>query len=304
MVIFKKRKLDEFLKNEESIILQRLKLIKIIYDTFNPDEEYPKIKKHNEEINQYINKLNYIKENIIIYYKETYQQQIKHLIYIIKDNKNKRIIDYKGAKLKDPLIDNAKLEEKANEINKLKNFLLFNIIYEMNATKDEDYSFNLAIKKLDDIGNILTENNGLINLYRSDKGDKEDKKQQILEIFEKIKEKISNSEERAQKFIQDFLDYYNIKDEHLIDELTILFKSKKYELDINSMIFFFDYFEKDNESWKKKLSKEVYENLSSLTDFSEMKDKLLELKNNGIYDYKNIKNYNKLFTCLYQKRGN
>ena len=149
---------------------------------------------------------------------------------------------------------NAKLEEKANEINKLKNFLLFNIIYEMNATKDEDYSFNLAVKKLDDIGNILTENNGLINLYRSDKGDKEDKKQQILEIFEKIKEKISNSEERAQKFIQDFLDYYNIKDEHLIDELTILFKSKKYELDINSMIFFFDYFEKDNESWKKLLS--------------------------------------------------
>ena len=297
-----KRKLDEFLKNEESIILQRLKLIKIIYDTFNPQVEYPKIKKHNEEINQYINKLNYIKENIIIYYKETYQQQIKHLIDIIKDNKNKRIIDYKGAKLKDPLIDNAKLEEKANEINKLKHFLLFNIIYEMNATKDEDYSFNLAVKKLDDIGNILTENNGLINLYRSDKGDKEDKKQQILEIFEKIKEKISNSEERAQKFIQDFLDYYNIKDEHLIDELTILFKSKKYELDINSMIFFFDYFEKDNESWKKKLSKEVYENLSSLTDFSEMKDKLLELKNNGIYDYKNIKNYNKLFTCLYQKK--
>ena len=33
-----------------------------------------------------------------------------------------------------------------------------------------------------------------------------------------------------------------------------------------------------------------------------MKDKLLELKNNGIYDYKNIKNYNKLFTCLYQKK--
>ena len=94
---------------------------------------------------------------------------------------------------------------------------------------------------------------------------------------------------------------YDINNEKTTDELTILFKSKKYELDINSMIFFFKYFEKDNDSWNNRLSSEKYENLSS-KDFSEIQTKLTELQKNGIYDYKNIQNYNKFFTCLYEKK--
>ena len=109
------------------------------------------------------------------------------------------------------------------------------------------------------------------------------------------------NEERVQKFITDFIKYYNINNDNLIDELTILFKSKKYELDIKSMIFFFDYFEKDNEYWNKKLN-EKYLDLSRYNDFNEIKIKLMELKENKIYNYQNIKKYNQLFTCLYEKR--
>ena len=67
---------------------------------------------------------------------------------------------------------------------------------------------------------------------------------------------------------------------NLMNELTILFKSKKYEVDINSMIFFFNYFETDNKNWNEKLSKE-YENLSK-KDFTEIQKKLLKLKDNKI----------------------
>ena len=68
------------------------------------------------------------------------------------------------------------------------------------------------------------------------------------------------------------------------------------------MIEFFDYFEKDNESWNKKLSRKEYENLSEVKELSDIKSKLLKLKKNNIYDYQNIANYYKLFTCLYKKK--
>ena len=46
-----------------------------------------------------------------------------------------------------------------------------------------------------------------------------------------------------------------------MDELTILFKSKKYELDINSIIFFFENFEKDNKDWNEKLPPKDYQKI-------------------------------------------
>ena len=68
--------------------------------------------------------------------------------------------------------------------------------------------------------------------------------------MKKIKEKLSNNEERSKEFIKNLTDYYNIEDENLIDELTILFKSKKYEMDIKSIIFFFEYFENLEKEFK------------------------------------------------------
>jgi hypothetical protein len=81
-----KKNLDEFLNIQESIIRERLSLLNIIYDNFSPKEEYEKLKKINEEINEDINKLIDIKNNIILYHKETYKENIKKLIDIIKDN--------------------------------------------------------------------------------------------------------------------------------------------------------------------------------------------------------------------------
>ena len=48
------------------------------------------------------------------------------------------------------------------------------------------------------------------------------------------------------------ISYYEIKDKYLIDDLTILFKSEKYKMDINSIIFFFKYFQKNNKDWNNK----------------------------------------------------
>ena len=72
-------KLDEFLKNDEYIIKQRLSLIKIIDEEFIPDEEYSYLKNLNEEINKVITELCFIKDNIIIYFKKTFKDYLKKI---------------------------------------------------------------------------------------------------------------------------------------------------------------------------------------------------------------------------------
>ena len=113
--------------------------------------------------------------------------------------------------------------------------------------KDENKKFNNAYNELYKIGISLKNMNDINELNR-----------QYEDIFRKIKEKLSNNEERIQEFIQNLIDYYNITNNNLIDDLTILFKSKKYEFDIDSILFLFEYFERDNDNWNEKLPPRNY----------------------------------------------
>ena len=92
-----------------------------------------------------------IKENIIIYFSQTYQDLLQQLIEVINNNKNTAIIQYKEGNIKSLLNECEKLETKSNEISKIKNFLLFNTIYEMNASNDENKNYEIANKILKDI---------------------------------------------------------------------------------------------------------------------------------------------------------
>ena len=297
-----KKKLDEFLKNK-LYIKERLSLLNLIIEGFNPDDKYNELKRKNEDINKDIDKLKDIKDNIIIYYRESKQDIIKKIIDVIKHNQNQKLKDYRGGgKIQDLIKETERYKDTVEKIKKVKNFLLFNVIYDMNSGKDEEKNFDNAFTKLEEIGNLIKTN---IDNIESNKNFKE--------IIDKIKEKLSNNEERANEFIQNLKEYYDINNDKLIEDLTILFKSKKYELDINSIIFFFEYFEKkikesketnifekDNRNWNNILS-EKYLNLSK-KEFKEIKMNLNELKKEKIYDFQDIKNYNKLFTCLYNKK--
>ena len=292
----KKSKLEEFLKIDESLVIKRLELIKLVLGGFDPNVKYKELKDKNKEINDEIEKLKYIKENIIIYHKEFYQDTIKRLLDIIKNNQNKKLSDYKAGSIKEIINQIEKNDEEkggnlkdlADKVFKVKNFLLFNVIYEMKSGIDENKKFDNAFKELENIGELLKKENNIIELNRDYKN-----------IVKKIREKLSNNEERSKEFIKNLIEHYEIKDENLIDELTILFKSKKYEMDIKSIKFFFEYFEKDNVEWNNKLT---INQISWEDDFKTIKNDLNHLKETGIYDYTNIKNYNKLFTCLYDKK--
>ena len=286
----RKENLESFLSFGKLTIIQRLSLLNLIFEEINPEKEYQKLLQEDQKINKDIGQLKNIKDNIIIYHKEIYKDIIKKLIEIIKENKNIKIKDYKKKEIYDFIIKLKYLEETVEEVKNVKDFLLFNVIYEnMNLGKDEESHFNEALNKLNDIERYLKSTTNINELYNNYK-----------DIFDIIKGKLINNEERAKKFIDNMINYYRITNQNLIEDLTILFKTKKYEMDINSIIYFFEFFQINNDSWNNKLSKK-YKNLSKNNN-KDIKTYLNELKDNGIYNYKDIENYNKLFTCLFDKK--
>ena len=174
------------------------------------------------------------------------------------------IDQYKRGKIGELIrICNEKnLKEKAKKIEKVKDFLLFNVIYdEMKSLKDEENNFKDAYKKYENIGKFLTKKGDVNKLY-------EDEENKV--IINKIRDILCNSETEANNFIEKLKKLYMINDNNYIDEITILFNTKKYDLEINSIIFFFEYFQ------------------------NELKE---------IYDYKDKNNhYTNLLRCLYNKK--
>ena len=290
----KKQKLEEFLKNED--IEKRLGLINLIHENYNPDEVINNLKEKINKINEDIKILNVTKDNIILYYKCSYKDLIKELIKIIKDSEDQKINEYiEGGNLYDLIKKCEELKEKVKKIEKVKDFLLFNIIYEMNAGgKDEEANFTITMTELKSFGELINKKN-IDNLYK-----------EKSYIIDKIISKLKKNEKENKKFIDTLINYYEIKDESLIDDLTILFKSEKYKFDINSMIFFFECLKKEKEEWDNvEIIKRLEQNKDlSPKEFDKTKRKLLELNDEKmkIYDYKNIGEYNKLFTSLYDKK--
>ena len=206
-----KKTLDEFLLNENSVIIRKLEIIKLINEDFNPNVEFELLKNKNIEINNGIKKLQYIRDNIIIYHKNGYEDIIKKLENIFKAY-SKLNIEENIRKLNELMKECEKLEMLVDKINKVKNFLLFRVIFEMGTKINEVSNFNYACDKLEEIGRQLKENKDINQLYESNK-----------EIINKIIYNLNDNKERIQKFINDMIKYYNISDKIIIDKLTLFF---------------------------------------------------------------------------------
>ena len=293
----KKSKLEEFLKNDENLVKQRLELIQIVVPSYNQNEKYSQLKTTNENINKDINYLKDIKDNIILYYKECYQDIIQRITDVVKTNQNRKIMDYKkGGIIGDLIKETEELSQISSKIKEVKNFLLFNAIYENNPRKDERKKFNESYEILKKIGDCLKDKNKNNDIIISDLNN------EYKDYFKSIKEKLCNNEKDAEHFINDLKNYYNLENNELISKLDIFFKSKIYELDINSIIFFFEYKFKVDE-WNEKLPPKDFV-LKWEENFQNIIDDLERLNESQIYKYKDIKKYNKynkFFRCLYKK---
>ena len=286
-----KRKIEEFFENSEEVVKRRLRLIKIIFQNFSPENAYDKLNNILKGIKNDIEILSHIKRSLSIYQKEMYQNEIKEMTEYINKLENIKIKEYNDDKFIDPIGKLKNLGAIANQIDLVQDLLLFKVIYENIKGNNQQIRFQNAIFKLEEIQKFLKtkEKPDIDVLYRQNK-----------KIFDIIKEKLILNERRSEEFLKTFIWYFNISgNKEFIEDFTILFKSKKYEYDLKCIIYFFNYLNKSDE-WIKNLSKK-YENLSEM-NLKDLKTNILELKNEGIYDYQTKNYYVKLFTSLYDKK--
>ena len=145
------------------------------------------------------------------------------------------------------------MENTAEQINSVRQFLLFKVIYDNTKGNNQEIRFGNVNVKLDAIKELFVKKEGVNEIYKK-----------IKQIFDIIKEKMINHDKNAEQFFKSFKKNFNIGEENkeLINDLTLLFNSKKYEMDLKSIIFFFKCFRKDDE-WNKKLLNR-YEKLSEM----------------------------------------
>jgi hypothetical protein len=289
-----KKVIEEFFKNPEEVVKRRLKLIKTKFEHFDPGNAYDKIKKILEGITKDIEVLSHIKRSLSIFQREKYQNEIRDIVDYINKLEGIKIKEYNDDKFIDPIGKLKILEITANQVDIVQDFLLFKVIYENTRGIDQQIRFEKANDKLDEIKNLFQtkEKPNIDEIYKQNKN-----------IFDSIKKKLINNEKRAEDFFKTLKTYFKIGDspenKETMNDLTLLFNSKKYELDLKSIIYFFNCLNKDDK-WNKNLSK-TYENLSEM-NLTDLKKNLEKLKKDEIYDHETKNNYSKLFTSLYEKK--
>ena len=117
-----------------------------------------------------------------------------------------------------------------------------------------------------------------------------------MNIFNDIKEELSKKDESiSNKLIEQMIDYFNINNSTMKKDLEIIIKSKKYEMIIKSIKYFFDNF------LNKKLILPKDINLSKMS-LIYLKQVLNQLKRDSIYDYESRNTYYRVFTSFYEKK--
>ena len=171
-------------------------------------------------------------------------------------------------KIKNILYETEEIFEK---VNKIKDSKIFRIFYikkkDIKELKDSKSLFNEAYDQFNQFKiEIAAKGADLIN-NSSSKG----------EIFNIIEQNYNDPD--IQKEINSFI-YGKGKDD---EELNLIWNGKKYENDLDAMLYFLNYFQKIKDeisNLKIKLN-----NLRDKKNSDKMKNVLKELKDTGFYDY-------------------
>jgi hypothetical protein len=147
--------LEEFLDIEKKLVIKRLGLIKIILENFEPEKVYEDLKKRIKQISNDISELSLIKNSLLIFHRNKYQKEIKEISNIIKDMKDKNLKNYKNEKLQSSIRNLKSKQNIVDQVKKVKDFLLFKVLYDEAIGNDQEKRFDEAVKKLDDISKDL-----------------------------------------------------------------------------------------------------------------------------------------------------
>ena len=283
-------KLEQFLENEEKKVKKRLGLIKLYDISFDPETQYENLKQINEKIKTDIQELNSIKSTLLTFYRNRYQKEIRDIIDVINNIKFNTLKNYKDERTQLKISELKRLRPIVEVAENLKDFLFFKVLYNEAYGYDEEKRFNSALQKLYEIKELFERNASAEEIYQKNKY-----------IFNKIKDILSISESKAEIFIEQMINYFKISEKReLINELTLIFKSKVYEINLKNIIYFFenlncqDYIE-------DRFFEKIPKNLSELS-LEDLKHNLKELKDKRIYDYEETNKNYKFFRYFYEKK--
>ena len=272
-----KKNLEEFLSNKDEVI-KRLNLIKLIHSDFSPNDLYDKLNNIILEINE----LTFIRDSLLLYHRDIYKREIDEISHFIKKWQEENIGNYED------IMDNIMIfRPLCDQIQKVKDFLLFKLIFDNSYERNEKNPFDSSINKLNILKELFNNNTSVNDIYLQNKN-----------IFDKIKIILINNEEEAKNLMNKIKDYFKINKEELINDLSIILYSKKYEYEVKSIAYFFNNFLKDNKI--NEILPKKYQSFPE--DLKEIKEYLHYLKKNEIYNYKENNYFCKIFTSLYQKK--
>jgi len=267
-------------------VVEKLSLISLLLNKYNPDIKYREYKKTIDDINEKLDKLIYIKDSLMIFHKTQFFNVINDITKLINEIENKAIINFKSEDMKEAIKEFEKYDELCRNINLVKDFLLFKKIFEKSQGKDQLARFNDATKKLSVLKQNFNKNNSNIEIIFDN--------DEFKNIFKSIKDELGKKDELTSKlFLEQMIEYFEIKNEKVIKDLVFLIKSKKYEMIIKSIKYFFDHFS------DRKLYLPNNINLSELK-LESVKSTLENLKNLEIYDYKSNNPYHRVFAAFYE----
>ena len=273
-------------EEEKKVIIKKLGLIKLVLENYDPVKKYGDLKKIIIDINEKIEDLNFIKDSLIIFHRKQYGKEIKELTNIIENIETKPIKEFKTQKMKEDIDKLLKLKVISGEIKKVKDLLLFKKIFEKSKGSDQEERFKDAKSQLDKIKELFKNQSSNIEIIF----------QNFENIFKDIKNELSKKEEsKSDEFIKQMEDYFDIKNEENQKDLSIIIKSKKYEMVVKSIKFFFENFS------NKKLILPSNIELSEM-NLKDLKRTLTNLKNDNIYDYESNSPFYKVFTSLNEKK--
>ena len=274
--------------NKKEIIKQKLGLIKLILKEYDPEKKYGEYTKTIDQINQSVETLNFIKDSLVIFHKNKYIKDIQKITNIINDIETKPVNEFKNETMKNSIQGLLKHLDLCNQIKKVKNFLLFKKIFENSQGKDQSERFEDGLKKLKNLKKLFDEKSSDIEVIFNEKN--------FVNIFKNIKEELGRKvEAKSDEFINQMIDYFNIKDNKKQEELLIIIKSKKYETVVKSIKYFFD----NLPNKKLILPKDIQ--LSEM-NLKTLKGTLEQLLKSNIYDYKSTSPFYSVFTSFYEKK--
>jgi len=288
--------LDSLLRDQKSLVLEKLNILNLLQDKdINSQDIYEDLNKYFNEMKNTLDKLSEYKKALELYYQEYKKKEISDLNKIYEEMKKGTYNYYYKKKAEiQPLFDEFK--DYVEKVNDVKNLKIFRLFFQKNnmkkEPKDNDGStpFDKAYSEFKKFKQSLTEKGpDIINSSNQDR------------IIKKLIEQ-NQEDNEIQKEILSLFHGQGKND----DEINLLFNSKIYENDLNSMFYFLSYFQKDKAEIINL--KEKCQNFSGKKDIIEMKGILNELKERGIYDYtkesnnKNKSNYIKMFHSFFEKR--